>query len=103
MLKRTPPRAYLRAPVVLCTAPIELFFDIEVDPLRICYLHGVVERVDGNNDTERFIYFFAPEVSDDAEGEVFAQAYPARPLKRPIASLKPRDTTAMSEPAITIA
>jgi predicted RecB family nuclease len=76
MLKGAPPKAYLRAPVSLRAAPVELFFDIEVDPLRsICYLHGVVERIDGNNDKERFVYFFAPDVSDQAEREAFMQAY----------------------------
>jgi predicted RecB family nuclease len=76
MLKRRPPKAYLRAPVALRVAPIELFFDLEVDPLRgICYLRGVVERLNGNNDQERFVYFFAPEVSDQAEHDAFAQAY----------------------------
>lgn len=76
MLKQTPPKAYLRAPVALRRAPVELFFDIEVDPLRgICYLHGVVERIDGDNDKERFVYFFAEEVSDDAEHNAFARAY----------------------------
>jgi len=76
MLKQTPPKGYLRAPVALRFAPVELFFDIEVDPLRgICYLHGVVERLNGNSDKERFVYFFAPDVSADAERDAFAQAY----------------------------
>jgi len=76
MLKGTPPKPYLRAPVVLRETPIELFFDIEVDPLRdICYLHGIVERRGGNNDAERFVYFFAPDLTAVAEREAFAQAY----------------------------
>ena len=76
MLKAATPKAYLRAPVTLPVTPVELFFDIEVDPLRdICYLHGIVERRDGNNDTERFVYFFAPTVTPNAEREAFAQAY----------------------------
>lgn len=76
MLKGAPPKAYLRAPVALRVMPVELFFDIEVDPLRgICYLHGIVERRDGENDAERFVYFFAPEVSPEAEREAFAQAF----------------------------
>ena len=76
ILKATPPKAYLRTPVTLPAASLELFFDIEVDPLRgICYLHGIVERRDENNEEERFVYFFAPEVSDDAEREAFANAY----------------------------
>src|SRR5215470_6159336 len=33
MLKGSPPKPYLRTPVVLELAPVELFFDIEVDPL----------------------------------------------------------------------
>jgi hypothetical protein len=38
--------------VVLELAPVELFFDIEVDPLRdICHLHGFVERRNGDNAT----------------------------------------------------
>jgi predicted RecB family nuclease len=76
MLKGQPPKAYLRAPVSLRVTPVELFFDIEVDPLRdICYLHGVVERHGGRNDSERFVHFFAPEVTADAEREAFAEAY----------------------------
>jgi predicted RecB family nuclease len=76
MLKEAVPRPYLRAPITLRVAPVELFFDIEVDPLRdICYLHGVVERRDGNNASERFVYFFAPEVTPDAERDAFAQAF----------------------------
>jgi hypothetical protein len=52
MLKGSPPKPYLRAPVVLELAPVELFFDIEVDPLRdICHLHGFVERRNGDNAT----------------------------------------------------
>jgi predicted RecB family nuclease len=62
MLKASPPRPYLRAPVSLDLAPLELFFDVEVDPLRdVCYLHGFVERYQGNNATERFVAFFAEE------------------------------------------
>jgi predicted RecB family nuclease len=76
MLKGTPPKAYLRAPVTLRGAPVELFFDVEVDPLRgICYLHGIVERRGGDNDGERFVYFFAEDQTADAEREAFARAY----------------------------
>jgi predicted RecB family nuclease len=75
MLKATPPKPYLRAPVVLDLAPVELFFDIEVDPLRdICYLHGFVERRDGDNATERFVAFFAEEATQVAERDAFARA-----------------------------
>jgi predicted RecB family nuclease len=54
----------------------ELFFDIEVDPMRDhCYLHGFVERIGGNNGTERFISFFADQDSEEAEREAFAGAW----------------------------
>jgi len=75
MLKATPPKPYLRAPVVLDLVPVELFFDVEVDPLRdVCYLHGFVERRGGDNATERFVAFFAEEATQAAERDVFAAA-----------------------------
>ena len=41
MLKETTPKPYLRAPITLHIAPVELFFDIQVDPLRdICLRRG---------------------------------------------------------------
>ena len=76
MLSQPVPKPYLRAPISLRVAPVELFFDVEVDPLRdICYLHGIVERHDGRNETEKFVYFFAEEVSPEAERDAFAAAY----------------------------
>jgi predicted RecB family nuclease len=73
MLKASPPKPYLRLPVSLKVFPVELFFDIEVDPLRdICYLHGIVERQNGDNARERFIAFFAEEETRAAERDAFA-------------------------------
>lgn len=75
MLKAAVPKPYLRATVVLPAAPVELFFDVEVDPLRdICYLHGIVERRGGDNATEHFISFFAEDVTAEAERAAFAAA-----------------------------
>jgi predicted RecB family nuclease len=75
MLKAPAPRPYLRAPISLKIVPVELFFDIEVDPLRdICYLHGIIERQGGDNGSERFVSFFAETVSPDAEHDAFADA-----------------------------
>ena len=75
MLKGAQPRPFLRAPVALKVVAVELFFDIEVDPMRdVCYLHGFVERRNGDNGTERFVHFFAEEVNPDAEREAFAAA-----------------------------
>jgi predicted RecB family nuclease len=75
MLKASPPKPYLRAPVILGLFSLELFFDVEVDPLRdVCYLHGFVERHHGDNATERFVSFFAEEATPAAECDAFAAA-----------------------------
>jgi uncharacterized protein len=75
MLKGSPPKPYLREPVTLAAFPIELFFDIEVDPLRgICYLHGFVERHNSDNATERFVPFLAAEPTRQAERDAFTAA-----------------------------
>lgn len=66
---------YLKQPFVLPEADRELYFDIEVDPMRdICYLHGFVERCGGDNSTERFVAFFADKPDDQSEKEAFSQA-----------------------------
>jgi len=67
---------YLTAPVSLPHYETELFFDIEVDPMRdLCYLHGFVERRGGDNSTERYVAFFADQVSGDEEERAFAEAW----------------------------
>jgi predicted RecB family nuclease len=69
-------KPYLRAPVALPVAETELFFDIEVDPMRdICYLHGFVERRGGANEGERFVAFFAEGITPEAEKQAFADAW----------------------------
>ena len=69
-------KPYLREPVILPASELELYFDIEVDPMRdICYLHGFVERRDGNNNAERFVAFFAEEPTAEAEKQAFADAW----------------------------
>ena len=66
---------YLTQSLELPVAELELFFDIEVDPLRdICYLHGFVERHDGDNDTEIFVPYFAEKPTEIAEKQAFTQA-----------------------------
>jgi predicted RecB family nuclease len=75
MLKASSPKPYLRLPIRLDSFSLELFFDIEVDPLRgVCYLHGFVERKNGDNGTERFVSFFADEATPKAERDAFAAA-----------------------------
>jgi predicted RecB family nuclease len=69
-------KPYLRAPVSLPPTERELFFDIEVDPMRdVCYLHGFVERNGGDTAAERFISFFADEPTAAAEEQAFAAAW----------------------------
>lgn len=75
LLKSVNPKPYLRATISLRKPAIELFFDIEVDPMRdLCYLHGVVERHNGSNESERFVHFFTEDVSAAAERAAFAAA-----------------------------
>jgi predicted RecB family nuclease len=69
-------RPYLRKPVALPSAALELFFDIEVDPMRdVCYLHGFIERRNGDNSSEKFVVFFAEEPTEEAERQAFASAW----------------------------
>lgn len=76
MLKHASPAPYLRVAVQLPVTPVELFFDIEVDPMRdICYLHGIVERRDGDNAGERFVYHFAQDLNPESERAAFAASY----------------------------
>ncbi|MET4368873.1 putative RecB family nuclease [Bradyrhizobium sp. LB12.1] len=83
MLKAPFPRPYLRRPISLGYFSTELFFDIEVDPLRdVCYLHGCVERKNGDNETEQYVAFFADQATPAAERRAFAAAlgyFAARP------------------------
>jgi predicted RecB family nuclease len=68
-------RPYLTGVVTLPVAAVELFFDIEVDPMRdICYLHGIVERRGGDDASERFVAFFAETPTAHAEKTAFADA-----------------------------
>jgi predicted RecB family nuclease len=79
-------RPYLRAPVSLPVSERELFFDIEVDPMRdVCYLHGFVERNGGDISTERFISFFANEPTAAAEKQAFAAAWKFIQARQPSA------------------
>jgi predicted RecB family nuclease len=41
---------------------------------EICYLHGFIERRDGNIGTEKYVSFFADKTTQDAEREAFAKA-----------------------------
>jgi predicted RecB family nuclease len=68
-------RPFLTEPLPPLSGDPELFFDIETDPLRgRCYLHGIVVREGRQSRTERFVAFFADEVTDEAERAAFAEA-----------------------------
>jgi predicted RecB family nuclease len=76
-------KPYLTAPVRLPATEVELFFDIEVDPMRdICYLHGFVER---KNDTESYHAFFSDGLSAAEEEQAFAGAWKFIQDRRPCA------------------
>lgn len=86
LLSTNSAKPYLRAPIQLPSYERELFFDIEVDPMRdICYLHGFVERSGGNNATEAFVYTFADEPTPQAERKAFAAAWACLQQRRPCA------------------
>ncbi len=76
LISKKSAKPYLRTPVALPTLDRELFFDIEVDPMRnVCYLHGFVVRVDGDIAKEQFVFFFTENVTDEAEERAFSEAW----------------------------
>ena len=69
-------KPFLRGAVLLPSADKELFFDIEVDPLRdVCYLHGFIERAGRDNATEKFVSFFAEKATEADEKKAFGDAW----------------------------
>lgn len=69
-------KPYLKASLNLPKSDIEIFFDIEVDPMReICYLHGFVERRHQNNKSERYIAYYADNPTPAEEEKAFKEAW----------------------------
>ena len=69
-------KPYTREPIAFPDNECELFFDIEVDPMRdICYLHGFVERFRRDNATEKFVSTFAEAATPEAEKRAFGEAW----------------------------
>jgi uncharacterized protein len=67
---------YLKKSLDLPENKVELFFDIEVDPMRdICYLHGFVERHNQNTPSERYVPFFAESPTAEEEEKAFSLAW----------------------------
>lgn len=76
LLKQPDARPYFREPIELPTSEVEVFFDIEDDPMRgMCYLHGFVERRGGINETERYIACVASEPTPIEEEAAFQMAW----------------------------
>ncbi|MGB8266145.1 MAG: TM0106 family RecB-like putative nuclease [Candidatus Velthaea sp.] len=79
-------KQYLKSDPGLPNHPVELFFDIETDPLRDhCYLHGFIERSRGDNTTETFHAFFSDDPNRDGERSAFAAAWAYVQSRRPCA------------------
>jgi predicted RecB family nuclease len=75
LVKSADPKPYLRGPVRFPMADLEIFFDVEVDPLRaLCYLHGFVERWRGDNTTQRYTGIFSDD-PDSGEEAAFVAAW----------------------------
>ena len=76
LIKSENPQPRLTAPVRLPIANLEIFFDIEADPMQdICYLHGFLERRGGDNATERFVAFFSDEPTREGEEQAFRETW----------------------------
>jgi len=77
-------KPYLKEPIHLPHSELELFFDIETDPMRdICYLHGFVERNGGKNSTERYVPFLAEQPTPEEEMRAFSRAWEYVQANRP--------------------
>ena len=67
---------YLTDKVNLTPSGVELFFDIETDPMRdVCYLHGFIKRENQDNCTEKFYSFYADEPIPEHEKQAFEDAF----------------------------
>lgn len=75
LLTASDPLPYLTNAVKWPTAEVELFFDIETDPMRdLCYLHGFLVREARDSASERFHGLFTEDLSPAAERDAFADA-----------------------------
>ncbi len=69
-------KPYLKESVAFPVTDVEIFFDIETDPMRdICYLHGFVERRGNDNASERYISCLAETPTPEAEERAFREAW----------------------------
>ena len=77
ILQKTPGgKPYLKEAIVFPSHEKELFFDVETDPMRdVCYLHGFLERHDGDTRKETYRAFFAEVPTDASEIKAFEDAW----------------------------
>ena len=69
LVKSPNPRPYLSQPIQLPLSDLEVFFDVEVDPMRdFTYQHGFIERRGGDSGTETYTAQFADQVSASRAG-----------------------------------
>lgn len=69
-------KPYLKRKLTIPSTEMEVFFDIETDPIRdLCYLHGFLERRGGDPTTEKYVSFFAEETTFEEEERIFAKAW----------------------------
>ena len=67
---------YLKKSIQLPVPEKEVYFDIEADPMRdVVYLHGFIERLQGQEDTTKFVSFFANSNATNDEEAVFRDAW----------------------------
>jgi len=67
---------YLNEKFSLPHSEIELFFDVETDPMRdICYLQGFVERHGQDFGSEKYVAFFANQPTPEDEQKAFEKAW----------------------------
>lgn len=75
LLARPNSQPYLKEPIIFPEADIELFFDVETDPMRdCCYLHGFIERNRFKPGKETYHAFFADRPTEGQERKAFDQA-----------------------------
>jgi len=86
LLTTTDAKPYLKETIQFPDADIELFYDVETDPMRdCCYLHGFIERKKSNLNRETYDAFVADQPNQEQERGAFAWAMDFMRKRRPFA------------------
>jgi len=79
-------KPYLKETFLFPDADIELFYDVETDPMRdCCYLHGFLERKKSSLNCETYHAFVADQPNLEQERDAFARAMDFMRKRRPFA------------------